>query len=785
MDRMKTRNWIFSGVIITAVFAIAFLPAFASARFTPAMAYDWRTDEDPQDAFIVNIMNPQDLEKLENAGYSFGEVIGGNQQLKTTAELYAKNPFYKQFADQVSVPLQHDPKTDQMPLVLPPGSGDIPEMIRLIRNFEDKGSRSDKDTKGGYFIRHLSNNSQYPYRVESDGDEPRHFDGRWLNSMLASMQLIGVVNRMDKIDFDPNSCGEVRLIYRLVYQGLKSSSSLPFFANVVLRYPKKADCQPFRKAWTINQRQVLAQRKAEAKGAALFADWLSAGPLKESLFKQLELNFESLRFTSGYMHDFGGQAMYIQRIFRMNKGSLVTAKLENTPNVLLLEKDPQLLKRLTDLVLRPENLQKLDAGILVLPEEFLTDFSVSWSTLGRVRSANKPFQRLLAKSAALDKVDFKQLSFIKTPQALLERLDNLTCMGCHQSGGTAGFHFLGEATEKYSHGFNRQELGLSPHAFAEIYRRESYGKALLNGQAPNRFRPLSTFPEADWSQPEPKYATLKRGALCVLKGRAEFATAPSCEAGTVCEATVTRSDGPQIHGECVLAPTGDARENLAGAVCWKGRIEENTTLPSDRGTIPSFNFFAFQDKWKLLGSVRTAKAQALGSYKCVLPQSGAPLGRMSRPCTVAEENFADFGKLTAQTAALEVCANQGGNGFDLCAATGDSGACLESRVVRSMLDTCMPGRFCREDYVCQKFPDYHKISRADYTKKKNGKPVNLSTPDQIRGDLIQKVRDEQIGFCVPTYFLFNMRVDGHPSPVTGVPPGEPVVDRRQPVRGYR
>jgi hypothetical protein len=42
-----------------------------------------------------------------------------------------------------------------------------------------------------------------------------------------------------------------------------------------------------------------------------------------------------------------------------------------------------------------------------------------------------------------------------------------------------------------------------------------------------------------------------------------------------------------------------------------------------------------------------------------------------------------------------------------------------------------------------------------------------------------------VGFCVPTYFLFNMRLDGHPSPVTGRPPGTPRFDRSQPLRGYR
>jgi hypothetical protein len=145
-----------------------------------------------------------------------------------------------------------------------------------------------------------------------------------------------------------------------------------------------------------------------------------------------------------------------------------------------------------------------------------------------------------------------------------------------------------------------------------------------------------------------------------------------------------------------------------------------------------------------------------------------------------EENFSNT-KLREE----EICANQGGNGFDLCAASGDSGACLEARVVRSMLDTCYPGHFCREDYICQRLPDYNLISEAHYATKKNGKRVNLSSPSKINGAFIQKAQADHLGFCVPTYFLFNMRLDGHPSPVTGLPPGEPKIDRSLPLRGYK
>ena len=243
----------------------------------------------------------------------------------------------------------------------------------------------------------------------------------------------------------------------------------------------------------------------------------------------------------------------------------------------------------------------------------------------------------------------------------------------------------------------------------------------------------------------------------------DFTNRPSCGGAggraVECRKTV---NGPHVMlGECVL------KTPAAGSVCWQGGIKENQK-----------GFFAFTDKWKLTGSILESK----GTYSCVLPQSGAPLGRMSRRCNVSEENFeVDFTKGIP----AELCANQGGQGFDMCAASGDSGACLETKVARSMLDTCSPSRACREDYICQEFPEYQKISKSDYVRRKDGQLINISTPDKINGQAITRAHELSVGFCVPTYFLFNMRLDGHPSPVTGLAPGAPKVDRSLPIRGYK
>ena len=127
---------------------------------------------------------------------------------ESAAEHFTSSPLYRSFAETIGKSISHD-SNDQLPSSIPAGMGDIPEMVRLIRNFEDRGKRSAKDLTGGYFIRHLSNNSQYPYLVEFDGDEPRHFDYRWLNSKFGIFKLTAVVNCLDRRDFHEDSCGEV------------------------------------------------------------------------------------------------------------------------------------------------------------------------------------------------------------------------------------------------------------------------------------------------------------------------------------------------------------------------------------------------------------------------------------------------------------------------------------------------------------------------------------------------------------------------------------------------
>ncbi|TIV03810.1 MAG: hypothetical protein E5W04_06650, partial [Mesorhizobium sp.] len=71
-------------------------------------------------------------------------------------------------------------------------------------------------------------------------------------------------------------------------------------------------------------------------------------------------------------------------------------------------------------------------------------------------------------------------------------------------------------------------------------------------------------------------------------------------------------------------------------------------------------------------------------------------------------------------------------------ATNNFDQCLGGAVNRGNRPACSADRFCREDYMCQSLPS--------------------DTPGAARV--------KGIGFCSPTYFLFQMRIDNHATPWT-------------------
>lgn len=625
---------------------------------------------------VTIVDDPAVLAALDAKGFGFAGIFGvdGKGDLKT---LYDKAPAYHQIVETVA--------------------GDV----AALRAEMKAGGR--------------------PLYEVTDGNVGRIMDMRWLKTNAARFRLVGIVNRLDRRDFTDargdGRCGEVRFIYRLAYSFKKNgkvlASRLPFNFNAIYTVAPDADggCVGVAGRWTPQLDE------------AVDIGWLVGGPLEKAglAFKQLELNAQVVRFPSGQETEFGGQAAYLMRIFGIDGETVSERPLENTPDTTRLAEDAALKAKLAGYI--SANLAAVDLGVYEIPDEFLAKKVVSWSTFGSVRQANHPFTPLF-QPVDFAGLDYSALDLVRTPEALVERLDNGACQGCHQAGSTAGFHFIG-LDDKTTSPLNRIEVGISPHLHAEMSRREAWLRATVEGKEPNRFRPLSFAPRANWKDTgDLAYVPAGMAMPCLIpEDAARFGSTWQCGDGTVCTPLATASGVRTTLAQCLL-PT-DSGKMFSGHPCLAGSIASNGTQPfNDRYSI-SGQFAAFAS-----GISRTA-------FTCRPPKIGVPAGIAYRGCDGNDRAFAAV--KPGKPMPNEICGLVGGKKFDTCVATNNFDQCLGGAVNRGNRPACSADRFCREDYMCQSLPS--------------------DTPG------IGKVKG--IGFCSPTYFIFQMRIDNHATPWAG------------------
>ncbi|MER9594767.1 hypothetical protein [Mesorhizobium sp. M0244] len=625
------------------------------------------------EAPLTIVDDPAVLTALDSTGYGFAGIFGvdGKGDLRT---LYDKAPAYHAIVETVA------------------------SDVAALRAEMKAGGR--------------------PLYEVTDGNVGRIMDMRWLKTDAARFRLVGIVNRLDRRDFSAlkgdKSCGEVRFVYRLAYSFKKNgkvlASRLPFNFSAVYSAAPDADggCVGVAGRWTPQLDE------------SVDAGWLAGGPLEMSAltFKQLELNAQVVRFPSGQETEFGGQAAYLMRIFGIDGAAASEKPLENTPDAARLAEDTALKAKLADYV--RTNVATVDLGVYQIPDEFLAKKVVSWSTFGSARQANHPFTPLF-QPADFAGIDYSALKLVRTPEALVERLDNGACHGCHQAGSTAGFHFIG-LDDKTTSPLNRIEVGISPHLHADIPRRGAWLRATADGKEPNRFRPLSFAPPATWNDAgEIAYSPAEMAMPCLMpQDAARFGATWQCGAGTVCTPLATASGVRTKLAQCLLPK--DSENMFSGHPCLTGSIASNPAQPfNDRYTITG-QFAAFAP-----GISRT-------SYTCRPPKIGVPAGVAYRGCDNRDRSFTAF--KTGKPMPNEICGLVGGKKFDTCVATNNFDQCLGGAVNRGNRPACSADHFCHEDYMCQSLPP--------------------DTPG------IGKVKG--IGFCSPTYFIFQMRIDNHATP---------------------
>jgi hypothetical protein len=431
-------------------------------------------------------------------------------------------------------------------------------------------------------------------------------------------------------------------VYRLAYRTVAMQSRLPMTVNVELRGDAPdadGSCASTAKRWQPPQ----ASMTDEATGRWLVSADGPLAPQRLALARvaQVTTNLQSVRWPSAVRPDLGGHAEYMLRAFRWNASAkrFDVAPLENTPDIAKLKASAPLRKELQQWLQQPANLRALDEATSQIPEKFLATEAVSVAPRGLERLANRPFEQLFAPGEWQAVQGSRTL---QSPQAVLRRLDDLSCAGCHQSRAVAGFHLLGVDRRGASRTFttgNALAVPHSPHVQDELARRGTYVRASLSTPRPDPFRPLA--------EPDDANAVAEKPTV-----------------GARCEPTrITASANPWL----------DRAEKLPRISC-EGMLSV-----------------------------------------CEKTSVGFPGGMCSGPCDPGDKNGTCGG--------IAILSD-----FNSClAAKKPFGECLAKHTRPGNLRSCSAQQPCRDDYIC---------AQAE------GQP-------------------EGRGACIPPYFLFQMRVDGH------------------------
>lgn len=322
----------------------------------------------------------------------------------------------------------------------------------------------------------------------------RSFDKASLYSAQTKFVLVGVVNRMDRAYVSPDTCGEIRFIYRPVLSGLSgddapavSTVRLPMTLNLVLNARNSGDvsaCSDIARRW-LSTDGMKSSRELVSNDGALSG----VGPKNVN---RIELNIQMSRAADS-VDDVEGRADYLMKVFRLNAQSqrFEESLLENQIDWARLLADPKLLSDFEAWLFATENLTSLDRGAIVVPEKYLAKRFLVMTpqvAVGEMAASLIKEGDIVGRLAELSREGIA-LENIRSPAGVYRRLDDITCGGCHSTRAIGGFHFPGV-------GLGAITALASPHFFGDQPRRRDILTAFRDGRDPDFSRGFSARPQA-------------------------------------------------------------------------------------------------------------------------------------------------------------------------------------------------------------------------------------------------------------------------------------------------
>jgi hypothetical protein len=562
----------------------------------------------------------------------------------------------------------------------------------------------------------------------ADADSQGHrFSATLLNDAKSAFVLTGVVNRMDRgyrvvdgVSLYP-TCGEIRFLYRFTYDvdvgGEQVASRLPFTMSIVLnaRAPDEAlSCAEIARRWqtagTIRRTQDLIAFLDSGSGPLSY--------LRPSQIDRVEMNIQLFRVPAGVKTDFGGNAEYLLRVFRRATATAAFAPspLENQVDRDALLKNSSQLQSFKNWLFTDAALIALDHGILDIPSQYLATRAISVSPGGRTRSENQPFYNLISdaeinRAMANFEQSGRKFQSIKSIEGFKQRLNDMSCSGCHQTRAIAGFHFPGADPDSEA-ASNAVHVPGSAHFYGDLPRRAAIVGSYATKANPDFSRGFSARPDDRFKQAFAGTEIFNGwGSVCYVGTDPSFQSW-TCAAGLQCKAIDKSARDPGI-GTCVTAKAtkiGDPME--FGDVSYQAFGDDGY-----RRTDPSSP--ALPDNYVLPTppSDRNDYVVAHQGFEAKNQTGGFPGGML---------RIGDCRQLPSEA----VCGRVAATGFNACVAAGKPFTeCLKLTKLAG-LRACDQANPCREDYICT----------APYKDLGAGNK----------------------GTCIPPYFMFQFRVDGHP-----------------------
>ncbi|MDE2379351.1 hypothetical protein [Bradyrhizobium sp.] len=357
-----------------------------------------------------------------------------------------------------------------------------------------------------YVARHLASSPGDTIGV-GDGFAVQLFDRAALNSSRTRFVLAGIVNRMDRAYVAEASCGEIRLIYRLVRiepDDGKTPTRLPMTLNLVLK--AKHDGQKNRDGKIVTCAEI-ARRWLGNDGWLDLID-REAVP-QDALLDRIETNIQIAFAPKSALRDF--RTDYLLKVFRYDADAKVfeESPLENQIDRDRILSDGDLGREFKAWLLAPEHFGAFDRGTVLIPEKFLAKAAVVPTPAGVASSKLQPEFGLMQgegeskRDPVLTDGDvvgaLKQaaargiaLQNIRSVAGFQRRLNDITCAGCHQTRGIGGFHFPGVdwLADKPS-----AIVPASPHFFGDQVRRRDILAAFRDGRPPDFSRGFTSRPQ--------------------------------------------------------------------------------------------------------------------------------------------------------------------------------------------------------------------------------------------------------------------------------------------------